>query len=662
MAGYTNILGKTSAISHAVVQGTSAASALLSSNTEPSSIRDAYLNGFFAETSKFTPSVFARIFDEPTYLTFRIEFNFNNTLFENKVDAKTDTSTGQLTFAVKNLNDFPEPLLAIPTGNDAANYYSTYNYLNNALGEVQRGNMLRTFIKGLKDIQENYPYYFQSVEGLGDLLKVAPAEGIRLKDDENSITVKCLEGLDLKITQLLQLYKNVAWDDYYQRWILSDMMRFFNMKIYVSEIRLFHSASSSLGKSKQGWMYDFGSGNNSLNANSYDRLTGAGSLIGKINDVLNTASAISSRAFGTNSTLTKVTNAANQTLDTATGIYSDISSAMFNMCNNAINDVMPTICFDCHQCEFNIEDNSSYINTLNASMKNSESPTPTLKIKIGKLFVKQVYPLNADLATSSAGNSYVININKDKEIMPGSYFSDEYLMTGNNSKERDFVNSQLEKDVSTNIRISKTTNRMYSHVKSGSSVIAGVDAEKADNEDLAYRTVEPKDGAALLALTQGIVNLATGTNNSSQATNPSDGDIKNIRNNFKVNMPEASNATRAARIPSNSENQLRPDTVSKLQAIYNERPEAFNNAVNALAKLQEYSNDLDRTTKSMATSAEGAKNLKENIIENVLENLSKSAATDSNTTLAEFANIILDETRSSATDSKNKISGFNLLN
>ena len=68
--------------------------------------------------------------------------------------------------------------------------YSTYDYLRNALGESRRADMLFLFVNSLKDVQEHYPYYFQSIEGIGNLLKVNPTDGIRLKDGENILTIK----------------------------------------------------------------------------------------------------------------------------------------------------------------------------------------------------------------------------------------------------------------------------------------------------------------------------------------------------------------------------------------------------------------------------------------------------------------------------------------
>ena len=41
-------------------------------------VRDINKNGFLAQESLFSPNYFVRAFDEPTYLTFRIEFCFDN--------------------------------------------------------------------------------------------------------------------------------------------------------------------------------------------------------------------------------------------------------------------------------------------------------------------------------------------------------------------------------------------------------------------------------------------------------------------------------------------------------------------------------------------------------------------------------------------------------
>ena len=159
MASYDSVLGTISGISSAVGQGVNAVSSIFSSEQgSANSIRNTYLSGFFNEgNSKFTPNVFSRLFDEPTYLTFRIEFNFDNSVYN---------STSYMDY-------LPEPLLTLNTNKGSDSFkspseyyqtndvdlainsliqendydfnqsngisnnvnYSTYDYLRNALGE-----------------------------------------------------------------------------------------------------------------------------------------------------------------------------------------------------------------------------------------------------------------------------------------------------------------------------------------------------------------------------------------------------------------------------------------------------------------------------------------------------------------------------------------------
>ena len=41
-------------------------------------VRDINTNGFLATNSVYVPNYFVRAFDEPTYLTFKLEFLFHN--------------------------------------------------------------------------------------------------------------------------------------------------------------------------------------------------------------------------------------------------------------------------------------------------------------------------------------------------------------------------------------------------------------------------------------------------------------------------------------------------------------------------------------------------------------------------------------------------------
>lgn len=393
MAKINNVLNKVSNVGNIVNSAVNKVGGVFTSDDyTPSSIRDKYTNGFFGDTTHFTPSVFARLFDEPTYLTFRIKFDTGSNFRNNPADASHFYS----------LDYLPEALLNKPkdakTGKDAnTGEYSAYYYLKDVLGETKRAEMLNQLISEINDIQNNYPYYFTEISGLASLSKIDTGGGIRIKDDA-VIEIKCYDAIDLKITQWMQMYRKIAWDDVYQRWILPDIMRFFNMKIYVSEIRLFHDMSKSIITPKRGRLYEF-TGNNGggANATSYDQLS-SGGVFSKLGSMLNATSALSSRVLGTESTMTNILNTANQIGDTATGLISGLNNSIVRLCNNAINDFMPTICYDCHMCQFIIDDTLSSINSLKSSKP--EMHGTTIKISVGQVLETQSYPLNIGLGIS----------------------------------------------------------------------------------------------------------------------------------------------------------------------------------------------------------------------------------------------------------------------
>lgn len=446
-------------------------------------IRDTYLNGFLSNESKFEPRVFSRLFDEPTYLTFRIEFDFSTTNIVNEVKNENGTY-------LKNYDYMPEPFLSLLEQNKDYSY-SAYSYLKNNKNEQKRAAMLKTFILSLRDVQTNYPYYFQSIDGLGDLMKIDPKKGIRIPTTENNVlTIKCLEGLDMKITQLMQLYRKIVWDDYYQRWILPDMMRYFTMKIYVSEIRLFHTASTTESLHKKTRLFTIAE---ELNTTSYSY---GSKILDTTNHILNDVVAVSSELLGTRSTATQVAQGIGQVYDTLRGLGTSLSSDYYKLCNNAINDVMPTICFECHQCEFVIDDTLSQLSSLSASTKDNKAVEPTIKIKVGKVLDTQVYPLNADL-----------KVVKDQYYLPssgnyaeGSYFVDDYLRNPNDNSHTG------TEDMSSSERfITHTFKRINENVYD-------------QNGELSYRPHHTDRQDAAMSLTRSVLNFFTQDEARSAAT------------------------------------------------------------------------------------------------------------------------------------------------
>ena len=175
---------------------------------------------------------FSKDFDEPTYLSFFVRFK----------DINTEISEAT------NYDSFPNPLLKdsgqiVDSG--PRNFYSTKQFLRDS-NELVRAEMMDRFINGIRSLQENYQWYFQSIGGLENLKKAAPKRGIRVPTDAR-ITLTMLEGLDWRVSYLMDLYKKISWDDTYQRWILPDMMRWFALDIYITEFRIFHTGRREEG-------------------------------------------------------------------------------------------------------------------------------------------------------------------------------------------------------------------------------------------------------------------------------------------------------------------------------------------------------------------------------------------------------------------------------
>ena len=433
----------------------------------PSKIRALYTNGFFAQDSLFTPQFFVRAFDEPTYLTFRIEFITNdkrNTAYNN---AGLMGLVGDSAGVYYNMYDYmPEPFLqdfGYSNHGDASygRTYSSETYLDINLGDHGRAAMLHNFKAALKDIEKNFPFYFKSISGLSSLTTVNPTHGARVKDAV--LTLDCLEGLDLKITQLLNMYRKIVWDDTYQRWVLPDMMRYFGMRIYISEIRLFHSmkkGSSWKGlnidpfqKNSESGLYDFRDANV---RNAYSLPLNKSNTWDSLHNAISTGTAVSNTFLGTQSNITKA-------MENVSGIYTGITDTMseiddmFNdvmLCNNAINEVMPTICLECHLCEFDISETMEHIGQLYNNNKETKELSAKIKIKVGQVQEKHAYPLNRFLDVvndhygisrlSNFDKTQIRNIKNAKEIndlrnqsigYAGQYVSDEIL----NKRYKDWV-------------------------------------------------------------------------------------------------------------------------------------------------------------------------------------------------------------------------------
>lgn len=203
-------------------------------------------------------SVFKEGYDDPTYMTFKIEFgDWGASVLP---DSALELGITNFSAEKSDYDALPIGLLNCPKLNggniqhdywqDAASddarvfnnstMYSAFKFLRSR-NEDTRAKYLYTFVNGLLDIQRNTPYIFKKIQGLDTLETFDPTTGQRLKDAK--IQLECYEGLSLKIRTLMELYRKAAWDDVYQRWILPENLREFKMIIYIFERRTFQTAS-----------------------------------------------------------------------------------------------------------------------------------------------------------------------------------------------------------------------------------------------------------------------------------------------------------------------------------------------------------------------------------------------------------------------------------
>lgn len=616
---YSNILNAVSSAATTYKGVSTKLGAITSSDGDNSAIRERLLNGFLGNPSQFTPSVFARMFDEPTYLTFRLEFDFNQNAIQNQTKAE-------------NWDLLPEPLLAysdaaenwgtLESYTDASvntGGYSTYAYLKNALGETQRAKMLKGFIDSLKDIQNNYAYYFKSIEGLNALSSVSPEQGIRVNPEKGTLTIKCYEGLDLKITQLMQLYKKIAWDDVYQRWILPDMMRYFTLRIYVSEIRLFHTMSKTSDK-HHGSIYDI---DKIKGLRSLESL-GTENILNSANNVLNTAAAISTNMLGDKNFMTKIFKGADATVSAVDTVINSIRGNSY-LCDNAINEVMPTMCFECHLCEFDITDTLSHISSLSSSNSDkSASMEPSIKIKVGKLLEKMIFPLQSGLTVSGTDtNKYAL-----ADSLINKFIDDEQLKREATYRIQGDEDYYFNKARGNAPKESTSTTSPWIPLSSKQTRIN----ESYSKKDIAdglikeyYDPFSPDKGAAAIALFTGVANLVFPLVSSTAI----DGEVaQRIRQHIANN------------------NYSPTDVISAATTIKSAIDFAMENT----------------DVSSMATSKEMQDKLRSNIVVELLENIEHSAATkEDNKILSDLASFIKQEAVTSKNSVFNK-PAFNSLN
>jgi hypothetical protein len=328
---------------------------------------------------------FSKRYDQPTYLTFKLVFGFNGDKEYNVNKYNYDKMPHPL------FNDADQYASGAP--NDDSIEYSSINYLRNA-NEPSRADMLKTFIAAFNDLQDNFQYYFQSVTGLDELLKVNPKSGARIADGIG-LTIKCMEALDLRMSYLLNLYKKIAWDDTFQNWVLPDMMKYFTIDIYVFEFRTFHQPLSN------------DTPTNVYNTTGVTLPSAPKSLGSKL-----TSNGIFNNLAGSILAPSEPKQGSQVVLDAV----------------NAINLNLPIWHIKCEQCEFDITsiNNSGLLSELSSS--DTKDTTVTFKVNVGQINEIQKYSLFS-IDTNSQGSQHTVILN-DK-VLNGLFRKSENSSTTN---------------------------------------------------------------------------------------------------------------------------------------------------------------------------------------------------------------------------------------
>lgn len=168
--------------------------------------------GIKNKTDNFRKGFFTDPYDEPTFLTFAIDF-----MFEPIDSVVADTQLWE------------SPLFK-QRGDSIVEFLKNRGHTAEANGMVVFKNILRylTF---------DAPWYFQSISGLGSMWKGATDMAGSYKAKDAVLTVETLEAIDLRINELADIYRNAVFDKVHMRERVPDNLRWFSMDIYIAEAR-----------------------------------------------------------------------------------------------------------------------------------------------------------------------------------------------------------------------------------------------------------------------------------------------------------------------------------------------------------------------------------------------------------------------------------------
>ncbi len=344
--------------------------------------------------------------EDPTYLGFKFVFDF-----------------GALPVNLE-YGWAPSPLLRVPnytTTNGAANmpqnmfgqpqysftstnvvYYSAYNYLLQRDGNygkgnaLKRANALRQFQILLQDINNNSPWFFQSITGLDDLEKIA-ISGFQTEQGTDSfnpartagkvLTINCLESLNMKMTALANLYNQATFDADHMKWLVPRNLRKFTMWIYVTEIRNFFKTTRLTGSSAAVAALD-----DLSSLLTSDRNPGGSIANTPVGERLPSGPGAPGNSFNS-----FVRGVADQS-----GLMDEIDSFRNQQDQSGIK---PVLIYECQQCEFDFSASKPF-SDIDVGL-NPNAAAQSFKIHVGKVRMKTQFPnIRTDGNYLVLGDSY----------------------------------------------------------------------------------------------------------------------------------------------------------------------------------------------------------------------------------------------------------------
>lgn len=198
-------------------------------------------------------------FDEPTYLTFSLDFNFDTVP---DIEGQTDMIN-------------KSPLFAENTQDGA---YGCIDYLTNR-GYPDKSANMKKFKNLLQYVTNETPWYFQSVKGLDKMWEQATDMNFGYKANEIELEIDTLEAIDLRISNLAQLYRNSVYDMKYMRERVPDNMRWFTMDIWIAEFRNLRNTLPPLVSVGNFTSVNLGSIGGLLGASSGDENSSTGNVL-----------------------------------------------------------------------------------------------------------------------------------------------------------------------------------------------------------------------------------------------------------------------------------------------------------------------------------------------------------------------------------------------